>query len=129
MNDLHNELAKKFPFLSLGKYNDSEYLGIIQNSSQKLVSMYLYDMIPSADLKKKFLYYGDLWWWESNREIPINLFINFMGYNFSVFKPYLKTFIAKEFELILGPITSLSNINKKRIKRRSIQLVKNLDDS
>ena len=38
----------------------------------------------------------------------------------------LRTFMNKETEILFGPVTSMQNILKKRIKRRSIQLVKKI---
>ena len=115
------KLKEKFPFLTYGKYLEKEYLGIIQNSDNHLVSIYAYNMIPDEKLRKKFLDYGEIWWWESNRQIPINLF---MRRQFEIFRPFLKTFIRKDFEIIFGPTVSLQEIITKRIKRRTIQLVK-----
>ena len=43
---------------------------------------------------------------------------------FAYFKVCLSTFIAKDCEVIAGPQISLKNISEKRVKKRSIQLVK-----
>ncbi len=56
----------KFPFLTLGRYVDQEYLGIVGNSCSQIVSMYVYDQLPSEDMKKLFLQLGEEWWWETN---------------------------------------------------------------
>ena len=39
----------------------------------------------------------------------------------------LGTFVLKETEVLFGPVTSMQNILKKRIKRRTVQLVKKVD--
>lgn len=121
MDEQLEKLKEKFPFLTYGKYLEKEYLGIIQNSDNHIVSIYAYNMIPDEELRKKFLEYGDIWWWESNRQIPINLF---MRKQFEVFRPFLKSFIRKDFDIVFGPTVSLQEIITKRIKRRTIQLVK-----
>jgi hypothetical protein len=41
-----------------------------------------------------------------------------------VFRPFIKTFNAKDIELVFGPIVNLSEIAEKRVKRKSIQLVR-----
>ena len=119
-----DKLKEKFPFLTYGKYLEKEYLGIIQNSDNHLVSLYTYNSIPNEKLRQFFLNCGEIWWWESNRQIPINLF---MRKKFEVFRPFLKTFIRKDFTIIFGPTVSLQEIITKRIKRRTIQLVKKSD--
>ena len=41
--------------------------------------------------------------------------------------PTLKTFINKDLDIILGPSTSLQELSRKKIKRRSITLVRKVD--
>ena len=78
-------------------------------------------MISNEELRKNFLDMGEVWWWESNRKIPINIFLKF---EMQIFKPYIKTFNSKDAELLFGPVVNLSEIAEKRIKRKSIQLVR-----
>ena len=74
--------------------------------------------------KKKFLEYGDMWWWESNRQLPIDIFLN---HEMKEFIPFLSTFVMKDVEVLFGPMTSLQNLIRKRIKRRGVQLVRKTD--
>ena len=67
---------------------------------------------------------GDLWWWESNRLLPIDVFL---FQEMQEFRHCLRTFVLKETEVLFGPVTSMQNILKKRIKRRTVQLVKKVD--
>ena len=121
MDGTQAKFQERFPFLSFGKYVDREYVGIVQNCDNTLLSMYVYNHIQDVELKKLFLRLGDNWWFESNRTIPINIFLKD---SFKIFQPYLKTFARKEWDHIAGPMTSLSEIMTKRIKRRQISLVK-----
>lgn len=121
-NDLE-KIAKEYPFLSFCTYANQEYLGIIQNSDNQIVSMYVYNLIPTKEQRKRFLALGDSWWWGSARNCPINLFLKT---DFAQFKPYLRTFNRKEFVVITGPCLSITNTLNKRIKRRQITLIKNV---
>tara|TARA_B100001057_G_scaffold501187_1_gene621685 strand:- start:5400 stop:5810 length:411 start_codon:yes stop_codon:yes gene_type:complete len=114
------ELKEQFPFLTCIKYASQEFIGVIQNSDQIVTSMYVYDNITSPELKKVFLDMGEMWWWESNRLIPINIFLS--G-DFDVFNHSLKNFVTKDLEVVFGPMTSMQNVIRKRIKRRQISLV------
>lgn len=120
MDDLYQKLQDRFPFLTAGKYLDTEYLGIVQNCDNSFLSMYCYDIIPNEEMRRYFLKCGEVWWWESNRQIPINVFL---GQKFKPFQPYLRSFAKKEFAIIAGPTVSLADVIQKRIKRRQIQLV------
>jgi len=113
-------LQNRFPFLTYGEYAGNQYLGIVQNSDMQLLSMYVYSDIHDKKLKILFLKYGDIWWWESNRKIPINIF---MKSQFKIFKRYLKTFSRKKFNVLQGPVISIQNYSQKRIKRKHIQLI------
>jgi hypothetical protein len=85
--------------------------------------MYDYGAITQAELRTRFLELGEIWWWESNRSIPINIFLKD---EWGIFKPFVKTFNNKGLLIIHGPVVSMSDFSKKRSKRRSITLVKRM---
>jgi len=101
-------------------YGGAEYVGIVQNQDDTVLSMYDYSKIPD-NLKASFLELGDVWWWESNRMIPINLFLK---KDFAQFASILITFNIRDTEVVRGPSVSIAELAKKRSKRRNIQLVK-----
>jgi len=117
------ELLEKFPFLTVISYCGNEYVGIVQNTDATTISFYDFQIIPTDDLKVYFLKLGEQWWWESNRMLPINIFIK--G-EMAHYKIYLKTFSLKETQIMAGPVVSLNDFFKKRIKRRNIQLVRRI---
>lgn len=119
-----SDALENFPFLTVGKYLEQEYVGIVGNSDSQITSIYLYNALPNDELKKLFLQLGDEWWWESNRQIPINVTLKD---RWTVFRPYMKTFITKDFEILRGPCVSLDTVMIKRVKRRQIQLVRKQD--
>jgi len=86
--------------------------------------MYDFGSILEEELKRMFLELGEIWWWESNHTIPINIFLKS---DWEIFKPYLKTFNNKNLEIISGQVTSLSDLTKNRKKRKSITLVRKVD--
>ncbi len=120
MPPLAEEIFEKYPFLSLVTYGGAEYVGIVQNQDDTVLSMYDYTKIPD-NLKQIFLELGDVWWWESNRMIPINLFLK---QDFTQFASILITFNIRDTEVVRGPSVSIADLAKKRSKRRNIQLVK-----
>jgi hypothetical protein len=113
---------QNYPFMTCIKCNDTEYLGIIINFDNQVTSIYDYAAILTSGLQTVFLDLGDVWWWESNRKIPINIFLK---QDMSVFRSFIKTFNSKDVEIVFGPTVSLGEIAEKRIKRKSIQLVRN----
>jgi hypothetical protein len=118
---MRDQFQENFPFISCVKSNDKEYVGIVINFDDYVASIYDLSMINSEGERKLFLEMGEIWWWESNRKIPINIFLK---KEMQLFRPFIKTFNAKDAELVFGPVVNLSEIAEKRIKRKSIQLVR-----
>ena len=110
-----------YPFVSCIKSNDIEYVGIVINFDNYVASIYDISMLRNDDEKRIFLEMGDVWWWESNRKIPINIFLK---QEMQLFRYAIKTFNSKDIDLVFGPTVNLSEIAEKRIKRKSIQLVR-----
>jgi hypothetical protein len=123
-HDLFAKLAEKYPFITLCVYATTEYVGIIQNQDDAITTIYDFGSIQGLGEKQRFLELANVWWWESNRSIPINIFLK--G-EWDVFKPYLRTFTNKDLEILHGPVCSLSEMSRKKSKRKSITLVRRID--
>ena len=113
-------LQEKFPFLTLFEYSEQEGICLIQNYGRNVCSAYVYNQIKDQELKRKFIELAEVWWNESNRKIPINLFFK---QDFDIFSPYVINFITKEFKIVSGHSVSLQNLTNKRIKRKRVELI------
>ena len=122
--DFLKQLSEKYPFISVVTYSKEEYVGIIQNQDTHVTTMYNYGRIVDPALKKRFLELAEIWWWESNRQIPINIFLK---EEWEPFRKYLFNMTNKDLEIMMGPVVSLKEIAQKRTKRRSITLVKRIN--
>jgi hypothetical protein len=116
------EFQENFPFITCIKCVDEEYVGIIINYDLQVTSIYDFGILRADLDKQRFLELGEIWWWESNRKIPINIFLK---QDMAAFRPIIKTFNSKDVSVVFGPTVNLSDIAEKRVKRKSIQLVKN----
>ena len=121
MNEIFKTLRDKFPFLSLIQKGDMEFVGIVQNQDNNVISFYDYGRLMSPQDKMRYLKCGEIWWYESNRKLPINIFLK--G-DFKYFRTTLVTLNSKDVLIVEGPTVRLSDISKKRVKRRTIQLVR-----
>ena len=117
----YKELLDQYPFLSLLTYGGNEYVGIIQNLDDSITTIYDYGLLKTEQQKILFIELAETWWWESNRMIPINIFLK---QDWIQFRTTLKTFMSKDVELKYGPAVSLKENAQKRSKRRSITLVR-----
>lgn len=120
----HQEILQAHPFLSYLTYGGNEYIGIIQNLDDVITSIYDYGVLRSDSEKLLFLELGETWWWESNRLVPINIFLKA---EWSPFRPTLKTFNSKDVALKFGPALSLKEAASRRSKRKSITLVRRVN--
>jgi hypothetical protein len=118
---LKDTTEEQLPFISVINYGDHEYVGIIINQDQYVTSFYDIDSIHSPSEKTRFLLIGETWWWESNRQIPINVFLK---NEIEEFKYCVKTFSSKGVRIVLGPTVNVLNLNHKRPKRKSVELVR-----
>lgn len=121
MDDNYKNLLKNHPFLSYLTYGGNDYIGIIQNVDEYVTAIYDFSAIKTQEQKIMFLELGEVWWWESNRTIPINIFLRS---EWSEFKPCLKTFNSKDVDIKYGPYVSLKELAFKRSKKKAITLVK-----
>ena len=121
MNEIFKTLKDKFPFLSLIRKGDLEFVGIVQNEDSNVISFYDYGKLMMPQDKMRFLKCGEIRWHESNRKLPINIFLK--G-DFKYFRSTLVTLNSKDIEILAGPTVRLQDIFNKRVKRRTIQLVR-----
>lgn len=118
------QLTAKYPFMSVCVYANMEYVGIIQNRDENITTIYDFGNIQDAELKLLFLELAQIWWWESNRSIPINIFLR---NEWEPFRSYRRTFVNKDLTILCGPVCSLGDLNRRKNKRKSITLVRRSD--
>lgn len=118
---LTKNIKENFPFISVVTYGGNEYVGIIANQDQYVTCMYNYSTLKSQEEKKLLLELGEIWWWESNRLIPINIFLRA---EIEPLRYSMLTMNSKDVNVSIGPTVSLNNMTIKRVKRKSVQLIK-----
>jgi hypothetical protein len=123
-SDLFRKLTEKYPFITLCVYAGNEYIGIIQNQDDLVTTIYDFGALHTADQKHRYLELANVWWWESNRSIPINIFLR---QDWDDFRFCLRTFVNKDLDILHGPVCSLNDIARKKSKRKSITLVRRVD--
>jgi hypothetical protein len=123
-SDLFQKLADKYPFITLCVYASTEYVGIVQNRDDVITTIYDFGIIQDPEQKRRYIDLANTWWWESNRSIPINIFLR--G-EWEEFRLCLRTFVNKDLEILHGPVCSLNDIARRKSKRKSITLVRRVE--
>lgn len=118
---LLKEIEQQFPYVSVVAYGGQEYVGIISNQDQYVTTMFVYTSLRTDNDKKLLLDLGEIWWWESNRMIPINIFLR---REIEDLKYCMMTMNSKDVKVVIGPCVNVTNLTLKRVKRKSVQLIK-----
>jgi hypothetical protein len=118
---LLKDIEENFPFISVVHYGGSEYVGVIINQDQYVTSMYVYTSLNTDQERERLIELAEVWWWESNRMIPISIFLR---NEMEQFRYCIMTMNSKDVKVTIGPCVNLNNLALKRVKRKSVQLVK-----
>ena len=115
------ETRTKSPFLTYLVMASGEVkVGIIQNETQRHINFYDLSKIKETPQQRRFMEFGDRWWWDSGQTIPINFFI---GMGFDEFQESLIGLPKKSVDKVIGPSFSLSALYMKRIKKRRVEIL------
>ena len=89
--------------------------GIIMNQTLKITGVYDFSKMTPID-KEQIMKYGKIWWEESNRQIPINVFFFFL---FLPYDKYLVNFKNQYIEEITGHVIQLYKIIPTKIELKN----------
>jgi hypothetical protein len=118
---LLKNIEKNFPFISVVAYGGNEYVGVIVNQDSTVTTMYIFTKLKTDEHKKLLLELGEIWWWESNRMIPINIFLK---KEIAPLSYSMMTMNSKDVKVTVGPCVNLNNLSLKRVKRKSVQVMR-----
>ena len=118
---LRNEIEEKYPFISVITYGGNEYVGIIVNQDQYVTTILNFSSLKTKEDKQLLLKLGEIWWMESNRLIPISIFLR---KEIDQIKYCQMSMNSKDVKVVLGPTVNLNNLHVKRVKRKSVQLIR-----
>ena len=118
---LRKEIEKDHPYISVLTYGGKEYVGIVVNQDNYITTILNYSSCKDINDKKYLLELGKIWWMESNRLIPITIFLQQELLGLRYCQMNMNT---KDVTILSGPTVNLHNINMKRIKRKNIQLIR-----
>lgn len=120
--DKHLEdFLERYPFFALIRYGEQEYVCIIQNQDSDVTTIYDYRSLKTEEHRIDFIALAEQWWWESNRMIPINIFLKD---DWAKFRYAVKTLLSKEVAVMAGHTVRLADLAAKRTKRKMVQLVR-----
>jgi len=114
------QTREKYPFLTFLISEGNVRMGIVQNASPRIITFYDIEQIEAEADRNYIIELGDRWWWESNQNVPVNIFI---GSEFDKFKDVLVGVSRKSLKDMVGPCFSLHEKYIKRMKKKKIQIL------
>jgi len=120
---LKKQIEDNYPFISVITYGGKEYVGIVVNQDQHITTILDYTKLKTLEEKKYLLSLGETWWMESNRMIPITIFLR---QDVEPVMYCMKNMNSKDVNITLGPTVNLHNLSSKRVKRKNVQLVRRM---
>ena len=118
---LRTQIEENYPFISVITYGGKEYVGIVVNQDNNITTILDYSMLKTTEDKQYLLEIGQTWWMESNRLIPITIFLS---KDVEPVRYCLRNMNSKDVNIVLGPTVNLHNLTLKRVKRKNVQLVR-----
>lgn len=118
---LRKDVEENYPFISIILYGGKEYVGIVVNQDQYITTILDYSTLKNIQHKKFFIQLGETWWMESNRLIPITIFLKD---DVDIIRYCIKNLNSKDVNVVHGPTVNLGALAAKRVKRKNVQLVR-----
>ena len=118
---LRKDVEENYPFISIILYGGKEYVGIVVNQDQYITTILDYSTLKNIQHKKFFIQLGETWWMESNRLIPITIFLKD---DVEIIRYCIKNLNSKDVKVVHGPTVNLGALAAKRVKRKNVQLVR-----
>lgn len=107
-----------YPFITLIQYRDKDFLGIIDNATDKMIKAYVLDLCGPASVNEEFVIrIATAWYKESKDRYPISFEFSKLGVADSV-KSIYKSFAVGFVTRIIGPMPKFEMSEVKSIKRR-----------
>jgi len=111
---------EQYPFMTFLVSEGNVRMGVVQNASPRIITFYDIEQIESEIDRKLIMELTDRWWWESNQNTPVNIFI---GKEFDKFQNVLVGISRKSLLEVVGPCFSLHEMYIKRMKKKKVQIL------
>lgn len=114
----HPEDYDGYDFITLIRYNDRNYLTIVDNMHLKFIDCYVLDMCSGEGLDESFVIDIASYWYENNRDnYPVSIEFSKAGHTASVSK-ILRSFAIDYVTRVIGPLPQFQMKGMERVRKR-----------
>lgn len=107
-----------YPFITLIEYRDQHLLGIIDNTTDKMIKAYILDLCgPSQVNEEQVINIASMWYSESKDRYPLSFEFSKLGLSDEV-KAIYRSFAVGFVTRVIGPLPRFEMGEVKSVKRR-----------
>lgn len=107
-----------YPFITLIQYRDQHLLGIIDNTTDKMIKAYILDLCGPAQVnEEQVINVASMWYNESKERYPLSFEFSKMGLSDEV-KAIYRSFAVGFVTRVIGPLPRFEMGEVKSVKRR-----------
>lgn len=121
MKETELDRLRRYPYLTYLQVGEIAVLGVVQNVGPQTVNVFDFAHLRTDEQRKGFLKLAEEWWFESNTQVPIDVFL---GPKFDYLLHCLRIYPRSAVIDVQGPLINLDDQFKRRIRRRRIEFIK-----
>jgi len=107
-----------YPFITLIQYRDQHLLGIIDNTTDKMIKAYILDLCgPSQVNEEQVINIASIWYNKSKDRYPLSFEFSKRGLSEDV-KAIYRSFAVGFVTRVIGPLPRFEMSEVKKVKRR-----------
>lgn len=112
-----------YPFITLLQYRDQHLLGIIDNTTDKMIKAYILDLCgPTHVNEEQVIGIADVWYEKSKDQYPLSFEFSKLGLSDAV-KEIYRSFAIGFVTRVIGPLPRFEMNEVKSIKRRKRKIL------
>lgn len=109
-----------YEFITLIRYNDDNYLTIVDNMHPKFIDCYVLDFCSGANIEEEFvIQLAQSWYLKSKEKYPISIEFSKQGQT-ATFSKILRSFNIDYVSRVIGPLPNfeMKGVDKVRKRKR-----------
>ena len=121
--EAHPEDYNGYDFITLIRYNDANYLTIVDNTDKKFISCYVLDLCKTTNIsEEKIIDITQNWYDVSKDSYPISIEFSKLGLTAEMSK-ILRSFSIDFVTRVIGPLPHFSMKGVEKIRKRKRKTV------
>jgi hypothetical protein len=116
--EAHPENYEGYKFITLIRYNDDNFLTIVDNSNKKFIDCYVLDLCKTTNVKEEYVIEVTQEWYDNSRTAyPVSIEFSKKGLT-PQFSKILKRFSVDYVTRVIGPLPYFNMKGATKVRKR-----------